>query len=76
VRNIVAPDPLAQATVGLAALTPRSVDVTPLVCGVQTGAAKTFTMKNVKNMKARPSNIKDFRKAFFTFFTPFTVNAF
>src|SRR5688572_23028486 len=39
VRNTVLPLPLAQATVSLTALTPRSVAATPLVCTVHRGAA-------------------------------------
>src|SRR5690242_2918806 len=37
VRNTVAPEPLAQATRSLTALTPRKRAVTPLVCNVQCG---------------------------------------
>ena len=38
VRSTVPPAPLAQATLSLTALTPRSRAVTPLACGVQRGA--------------------------------------
>src|SRR3982751_6646793 len=41
VRSTVPPDPVANAIFSLAALTPRSVEVTPLVCGVQVVDAAT-----------------------------------